>query len=389
MNDNKRLSSQTKKHLYLILSCMLIIALIGIIYREIQFLHLKETTKRHAILSVATVKATPSPITQNIVYPGYVSAWHDATIYARTNGYIKEWKADIGTRVKTGDLLALITAPEVDAQLQQTEADLKNAEANYQLAKSTEKRWLNLLKTDSVSKQETDEKVSDAKAKAAIVAATRASRDRLRDLVSFQRVTAPFDGIVAARNTDVGRLINAGSSAPQPLFRIVQSNRLRIYVRIPQNMAAQITPNITAQLHFSEHPGKIYTAKLLDTANAIDPHTRTLLIQLVIDNANYELLPGSYAQVHLAIPTPKYSVRLPINTLLFRADGLQVGTIDGDHKVVLKPITISRDFGDYIEINTGIKPYETVIINPPDSLANGQEVQISKAEDKSEENLLS
>jgi RND family efflux transporter MFP subunit len=273
-------------------------------------------------------------------------------------------------------VLAIIEAPEVNAQLQQTEADLKTAEANNDLAQSTATRWIDLLKTNSVSKQETDVTIGDAKAKQAIVVSMRANRDRLRDLVSFQQVVAPFDGVIMSRTTDVGRLINAGSG-PMPLFRLVQTDRLRIYVRVPQDYAARIVSNLTATLQFSEHPDKTYTASLLDTAKAIDPNTRTLLIQLVTENQSNELLPGGYVQVHLQLPGDKNIVRLPVNTLLFRADGLQVATMDGSNKVVLKQIKIGRDFGDFIEVSAGIKPGEKIILNPTDSIMAGQQVRIA------------
>jgi len=385
-NLNRNSYDHTKRRMRFIIIVMVAISIAGIVIREIEYFKLSKSTDQLAILTVTTIKAVTAPAHEEIILPGNVAAWHTASIYARTNGYIKEWKVDIGARVKVGDVLAVIEAPEVNAQLLQTEADLKTAEANNELAKSTAKRWIALLKTNSVSKQEADVTISDAKAKQAIVASMRANRDRLRDLVNFQRVVAPFDGIIMSRTTDVGRLINSGSGSMLPLFRIVQYNRLRVYVRVPQNYASSIVPTLTAQLHFSEHPDKIYSATLLDTAKAIDPNTRTLLIQLVTDNQNNELLPGGYVKVNLQLPEGKNIVRIPVNTLLFRADGLQVATIDGDHKVVLKPITIGRDFGDFVEVTTGIKPNETVILNPPDSILTGQEVQIVEQKNNSQEN---
>jgi RND family efflux transporter MFP subunit len=371
MNNEK-----IKKNIKITLYVMAIIAVFGILYRGMEYLQLKHATEKASQISVLTTKAISADTPEEIILPGYVVAWHDATIYARTNGYIESWKVDIGARVKQGDLLAVISAPEVNAALKQTEADLVTAIANYNLAETTAKRWVFLLKTNSVSKQETDEKVSDAKAKKAIVDATTANRNRLRDLVSFQRVLAPFDGIVAARNTDIGRLINSGSGAKLPLFRIVQSDPLRIYVRVPQYYAARINNDLKAQLLFPDHPGKRYPARLLNTAEAIDAATRTLLIQLITDNHEYELLSGGYVKVFLTIPGNKNFVRLPVNTLLFRADGLHVAAIDEDHKATLKPITINRDFGDYVEISSGVRVNERIIINPPDSLMSGQEVRI-------------
>ena len=351
---SKRFNGRLKLVIYI----MLAIAVIGICYHIITYFILKYRTEREAILSVATIHAT-----------------HEATIYARTNGYVVRWIADIGARVKAGDLLAEITAPEIDAQLRQTEADLKTAEANYALAQTTATRWKYLLKSASVSKQETDEKVSDAIAKAAIVVSTRANRDRLHDLVNFQRIIAPFDGVIMSRTTDIGHLINAGSGTV-PLFRLVQANRLRVYIRVPEYYSKDIKPGLVAKLYFTEHAGKVYDAKLLDTAKAIDSATRTLLVQFEMDNTDEELLSGSYAQVHLILPASNIMVNLPVNTLIFRANGLQVATLDKENKIILKPITMGRDFGDYVEVSSGVAPGEAIILNPSDSLASGQRVKV-------------
>lgn len=375
MNSQLNFSNKFLTRIFIAGLVMLAIAISGIVMRIIEYRELRAATEQQAILSVATIKAAAGPLTQDIVLPGNILAWHEATIYARTDGYVSKWYVDIGSRVKAGDLLADISAPEVNAQLQQTEANLKTAQANYKLAQTTAARWQNLLKTDSVSKQETDEKVSDAKAKAAIVASTTASRDRLRDLVSFQKVTAPFDGIIMSRNTDIGKLINAGSGTI-PLFTLVQGDKLRLYVRVPEYFAPSIKSDTVAQLYFTEQPGKIYTAKLLDTAKAIDVNTRTLLVQFEIDNANNEILPGSYTQVNLKIPVTQSSLYLPANTLIFRAQGLQVATVDKNNKAVLKSIMIGRDFGSTVEVVSGLQAGEIVILNPPDSLVTGNKVKV-------------
>ncbi len=371
---NTHFSKKFLHRVKITLICLIILAVIGISLRIIEYIKLRYATQQQAILSVATIKAAQSPKNVEIVLPGNIQAWHETTIYARTNGYVVNWIVDIGDHVKKGDLLAEISTPEVNAQLRQTEADLKTAEANHYLAETTAKRWQNLWKTDSVSKQETDEKVSNEKATAAIVMSTLANRDRLRDLVSFERVVAPFDGVIMSRTTDIGRLINAGSGTV-PLFRIVQSNPLRVYIRVPEYFSDNIMPGLTAELHLPQHPRKNFPAKLIGTAKAIDVSTRTLLIQLQVDNAENELLAGSYAEVHLKLPA-KDSVILPVNTLIFRAEGMQVATIDGDSKVIFKSITIGHDFGDTVEVVAGVKPNESVILNPPDSLLNGQEVRI-------------
>lgn len=378
MIKNPKINSFYKSHRQLVMACLIVlgIALLGIGIRVIKNIILRNQTNRDAVTAVAVIKATPTPTVEEIILPGNVSAWHEATIYARTNGYVKQWKTDIGSYVKTGDLLAEIETPELNAQLRQAEADLKTAQVNNQLAQSTAKRWTNLLKTNSVSQQETDEKISDALAKAALVNSVRANRDRLRELVSFERVIAPFDGVITSRTTDIGSLISDGSTNQRPLFHIAQANPLRIYVKVPQNYSSRVTPEMTVELSFAEHPDKIYSAKLLETAKAIDPLSRTLLAQFVTENKNYDLLPGGYTQVHLKFPAVKGNVRLPVNTLLFRKEGLQIATLDENSCVLLKSIKIVRDFGNEVEVDSGVKPGETVIVNPPDSLITGQHVRI-------------
>ncbi len=360
-----------------ILGILLAIVLIIFFSRIWTAILLHRDTEVDAIPAVAAMTVAQGSAKEKIVLPGNVQAWHEAPIYARTNGYIKKWYVDIGSRVKVGDLLAEIEAPELDAQLRQAEADLTTAQANDKLAQSTAKRWLILVKTDSVSKQETDEKVSAAKASTAIVAAAHANRDRLRELVSFEHVIAPFAGVITLRATDIGALIDAGSSpTAKPLFRIAQANPLRIYVKVPQNYAFTIKPNMKVTLHFAEHPGKKFPATLLQTADAIDPVTRTLLTQFVANNANDELLPGGYTEVHFTLPLSAQTIRLPVNTLLFRKEGLQVATLTKDNKILLKSIAISRDFGNEVEINAGLNPGERVVLNPPDSAFNGEKVRV-------------
>ncbi len=370
--------SDEPHHHWIIIGIFIAVVLVvlGIGLRIYEYVILRYATEQQAAPTVSVLQAKPGPATEDIVLPANVEAWHAATIYARVNGYVINWLVDIGSRVKKDDLLATISAPEVDAQLRQTEADLKTAEANNVLAQITAKRWKNLLKTDSVSKQETDATVSTAAADEAIVASTRANRDRLRDLVSFEKIIAPFDGIISSRTTDIGKLINAGSSGTVPLFRIVQADRLRVYVNIPQYYSVNLTPGLTTKLYFREHPGKIFIAKLLDSANAINPNSRTLLIQLIIDNKDYTLLPGSYSEVHLILPA-KNNMQLPVSSLIFRAQGTQVAILDKESKAVLKPITIGRIFSDNIEVASGIKPGETVILNPPADVFEGQKLRVA------------
>jgi RND family efflux transporter MFP subunit len=312
-----------------------------------------------------------------LVLPGTVQAYIEAPIYARTNGYLKTWSVDIGSTVKKGQLLAEIDTPEVDQQLAQAIADLATARANQALASTTNTRWKELLATESVSKQDADEKAGDAAAKIAIVESAAANVARLRQLESFKRVVAPFDGIITARNTDIGALINAGESAGSELFRLADTDKLRIYVQIPEPYAAAAKPGLAAELRFTEQPGKGYAATTVRTANALDPALRTLQVELELDNPQHELFPGAYAEVHFNIASNARAVRLPANTILFRSPGPQVATVDAQHKIRLKSIVQGRDFGGTIEVLSGLTPDDAVVLNPPDSIFDGVTVRVA------------
>jgi RND family efflux transporter MFP subunit len=340
---------------------------------------LAAATEAQAVVTVATTKPQSEASLADLALPGTVQANFDAPIYARTNGYLKRWVVDIGTPVKAGQLLGEIETPEVDQQLRQAQADLANAEANQKIASVTAERWRDLRKTDSVSKQEADEKISQAEAGDAQLLAARANLQRLRDLASFQKIVAPFDGVVTARNTDVGQLINAGSGTGPELFRVADTSRLRVYVRVPQTYAALMQPELMAQVEFPDRPGMRYTATLANTSGAIDTLSRTLLAQLLIDNSKHELLPGAYVEVHFALPAAlRNSFKLPSNVLLFRGDGLHVATVDGEGRVTLKAVDVGRDFGSDIEIVRGITASDDVILSPPDSLTEGAVVRVAK-----------
>ncbi len=370
-------SSKNQRRVIYVCIAFIVLALIGISDRLYKEHLLRKHTEQNAVLNVATIAPLIDTKHEEILLPGNVLAWHEATIYARTNGYIKEWYTDIGARVKEGDILAVIQAPEVDAKLVQAQADLKMVQAELEIAKITDVRWKNLLKTESVSQQEADEKASAAKASDAQVAAAKANVDYLQSLVNFQKIIAPFDGVITLRNIDIGSLINAGSNSTEmPLFNIVQSDRLRLYVDIPQRYTARLTENMQVKLYFNEYPSKTYDAVLMSTASGIDQDTRTLLAEFMVDNSQYELLPGSYTQVHLFLPVPNTVVRIPVNTLLFRAQGLQVGVVNEQGIVTLKSIDIGRDFGTEVEVVSGINVEDAVIVNPSDSLANGQQVNV-------------
>jgi RND family efflux transporter MFP subunit len=336
----------------------------------------KETADA-AIPTVTTVTAEPTSNGEDLVLPGSVQAYIEAPIYARTNGYLKKWYTDIGTLVVKGQLLAEIETPEIDQQLTQSQADLATARANEALSSSTNERWKGLLATESVSKQDADEKAGDAAAKKAATDSAAANVARLKDLESFKRVAAPFSGVITARNTDIGALINAGQSAGSELFRIAETRKLRVYVRVPETYAAVTQPGLDAELHFAEQPGKLYAAKTVRTSSALDPTLRTLQVELELDNAKGEVFPGAYAEVHFKLAANANTLRLPANTVLFRAQGLQVATVDAQRRVKLKSIVQGRDFGNSIEVLSGLEPNEAVILNPPDSVTDGLEVRVA------------
>jgi RND family efflux transporter MFP subunit len=340
---------------------------------------LKEATDAQSILTVATTSPQPLTETSDLILPGNLQANYEAPIYARTSGYLKRWLVDIGTPVKAGQLLGEIESPEVDSQLRQAQADLVTAQANQKIASVTADRWRNLRASDSVSKQEADEKISVAASNDAQVQAARANVQRLHELSGFEKITAPFDGIVTARNTDIGQLIAAGNNTGPELFRVADMRRLRLYVRVPQTYAAMMKPGLTADLVFPDRPGKLYTAKLDSTSSAIDQATRTLLAQLSVDNKNNELLPGAYAEVHFKLSDGATSeaYKVPANVLLFRGDGMHVATVDGKGQVLLKPVTIGRDYGSDIEIVQGLAADDKVILSPPDSLTDGVNVRVA------------
>jgi len=340
---------------------------------------LKAAADAQALLTVATTRPQPLADQTELILPGNVQANYEAPIYARTSGYLRRWLVDIGAQVKTGQLLAEIESPEVDQQLRQAEANLATSVANEKIAQVTAERWRHLRATDSVSKQEADEKISAADASTAEVQAARANVQRLRELTGFQRIVAPFDGVITARRTDIGQLINAGSGTGPELFRIADMKRLRLYVSVPQTFAALMKPGVTAQLRFPDRPGKTYLATLDSTSNAIDLTTRTLLAQLLVDNRNNELLPGAYAEVHFSLPQAQgaSAFKLPANVLLFRADGLHVATVGPGNQVVLKAVTIGRDYGSDIEVTQGLAAQDRVILSPPDSLTGGVQVRVA------------
>jgi RND family efflux transporter MFP subunit len=337
-------------------------------------------TARIALPAVSVVSPKQTAPAEEIILPGNVQPFITSPIYSRTNGYLKKWYFDIGAHVKQGQLLAVVDTPEVDQQLQQSLSNLNTAKANLTLAEITKNRYEGLLKKNAVSQQDADNAAGTYNANKAIVDANQANVKQLEALQSFEKIYAPFDGIITARNTDIGDLINSGSSstARTDLFHISQPDKLRVYVNVPEEYSQGIKVGMTADLSLAEFPGRKFQGKLVRTAEAINATTRTLLIEIEVNNPTGTLLTGSYAEVHLKVATHASTLLLPVNTLLFRSEGLRAGVVK-DGKVVLTALTAGRDFGNQIEIVSGLKPDDQVIINPPDSLVSGQQVQIVQA----------
>ena len=340
---------------------------------------LRKETDEMAIPTVAVVKPKRSAPAAELVLPANVQAFVDSPIYARTNGYLKRWYADIGTRVKAGQLLADIETPEVDQQLRQARADVGTAEANRRLAQITAERYAGLLKTDSVSKQEADNAEGDYAAKQAALEAAQANVKRLEELQSFEKIYAPFDGIVTARNTDIGALIDSGSSGGTrtELFHIAQPNKLRVYVNVPEAYSQSDKPGLKAALTVPEFPDRRFEGTLVRSSDVIDQATRTLLVEIDVNNPTGTLLSGAYAQVHFNLPTVSTSYIVPVNALLFRSEGLRLAAVANGH-AELKPITIGHDFGSEVEVVAGLSGDESIIVNPPDSLVSGQAVRATQ-----------
>jgi RND family efflux transporter MFP subunit len=339
-------------------------------------------TQQAAVPSVSVVSPKQSGGGEDLILPGNIEPFISSPIYARTDGYLKKWYLDIGAQVKAGQLLATIETPEVDEQLAQARSTLATAQANLELAKITRERYQSLLSKHAVAQQDVDNAIGAYSANKAIVEADLANVRHYEALVSFENVYAPFDGVISARNTDIGALINSGSSAvPRTnLFDIVQPGTLRVYVNVPQEYSRVVKPGVTsASIVLAEFPGQKFPGKLVRTADAINSNTRTLLAEVDVDNPTGILLSGSYAEVHLRLPVQGSTFLLPVNALLFRSEKLQVGVVRNGKVVVITDIIPGHDFGAEIEVVSGLKTTDQVIVNPPDSLVSGQEVKIVQA----------
>ena len=341
---------------------------------------LNAETAQVALTAVSVVAPQQTAPAEEIILPGNVQPFITSPIYARTSGYLRKWTVDIGAHVKKGQLLAVIETPEVDQQLQQSLSNLNTAKANLAHAETTKNRYEGMIRSNAVSQQDVDNAVGTYNANKAIVEANQANVKQLEALQSFEKIYAPFDGVVTARNTDIGDLINSGSAGgvKTDLFHIAQPGVLRVYVNVPEEYSQGIRLGMTADLSLVEFPGRKFQGNLVRTADSINMTTRTLLIEIDVKNPVGELLTGSYAEVHLRVPTHATTLSLPVNTLIFRSEGLRVGVVK-EGKVVLTAVTPGRDSGNQIEITSGLKPDDQVIINPPDSIVSGQRVQIVQA----------
>ena len=334
-------------------------------------------TKELAVPTVAVIAPERGAPQQEIVLPGTMQAFTDAAIYARVPGYLRKWYADLGARVQSGQVLADIDTPELDQQLDQARADLATTESTTRLAQSTAERYRDLIKTDSVSKQDLDNANGNLEARVTAVTSAKANVRRLEQLKAFSKITAPFDGVITARNTDVGALIDSGSNAKE-LFHVAAVHRLRVFVNVPEIYSRAARPGMKADLTLTEFPGRPFTGTLARTAQSIDTASRTLLTEIDVENPKGELLPGSYAEVHLKLPGEATTFKLPVNAVIFRTEGVRVALVGADGKVILQPVTLGRDYGNSLEIVSGLTGTERVIINAPDSIEAGEPVRVAE-----------
>lgn len=351
----------------------------GISVRAYDYHRVVKWTDAQITPTVQLVTVEGSGDHQAMTLPGHLDAWISAPIHARVSGYLKSWSLDIGSQVTAGQSLAEIDTPELDQQFEQAKANLARAQANARLAVLTDKRWKNLLASNSVSKQEADEKAGEAEAAQANVLGAQADVDRIAALEAFKHITAPFAGTVTARNTDIGDLISANSESTPPLFTVSDTSRMRLYVQVPQGYADAIKPDMSVQLDVPDHPGEQFTGRLIGNSGAVNQISGSLLAQFEVDNPKGALLPGAYAEVHLPMTGNSHTLTVPATTLIFRAQGPQVAVVGADNKVALRDVHIAMDLGDRLRIDKGLQPGDRVINHPSDSLMQGDVVQIARA----------
>jgi RND family efflux transporter MFP subunit len=342
---------------------------------------LRDETRELNTLTVAVTRAKAGSPQEEIVLPGTLQAFADAPIYARTNGYLKRRLVDMGTRVKAGQLLAEIDAPEVEQQLQQARADLATADANLRLAQVTADRYRDLVKTESVTQQDADNAAGAFEVRKASADSARHNVERLQQIEGFTKIYAPIDGVITSRNTDVGALIDPGSSGgvSRELFHVTSTGRLRLFVSVPERYSPVARKGLSADLTLAEFPGRRFTGRLVRTSDAIDVSSRTMLAELEVDNQTGELLPGAFAQVHFKLATAISAWTLPVNTLIFRADGVRIAVVRPDSTVAMTPVLLGRDFGTEVEILQGVDANSSVVVSPPDSLMDKQAVRVSRS----------
>jgi RND family efflux transporter MFP subunit len=351
----------------------------GLVSRAAENSHLHNLTEAQAVPSVAIVAPSHVENKAGLDLPGRLQAYISAPIYARVPGYLKSWKHDIGGKVKAGDVLAEIETPDLDQQLMQARAALGVAQANAKLAQISAERWQSLAGTDAVAKQDVDTRTFTLNANIAQVKAAQANVDQLVAETGFKRLIAPFDGIVTARDTDIGALINVGATGGAQLFMVSETNKLRVYLNVPQNYVPSVPPGTKATISVPEHPDRTYSGTVEASAQAVDPTTGTTLMQLIVDNSAGELMPGDYASIHLQIAATPNVLSVPSSALIFDAKGLSIATVDADNHVLLKPVSIERDLGTVVELASGLAPNDRVIQNPPDGIGNGTVVHPARA----------
>ncbi len=377
--DTEKQRSPIFAALLVIVVVLVVAGAVLLVQRQSQYKALASNTEALSVPTVAVFHAAAQPGDEQLVLPGTLQAYVESPIYARTNGYLRKWYRDIGSRVSKGEILAEIDTPEVDQQLSQARADLGTAQANAHLSEITSTRYAELLKTDGVSKQEVDNAAGDLAAKRATVQSGEANVRRLEELKSFQRVYAPFSGVITKRNVDTGTLINAGNGgATQQLFVLAQTDPIRVYVNVPENYAPSIKPGMSAYLELTQYPGQKFEGKVVRTSEAIDLSTRTLLTEVDVPNKTGQLLPGGYAQVNLKLKLTGQRLVVPVNALLFRSEGLSAVVVDAQHHIRLQSLQIGRDYGTTLEVLNGLKPDDWIVLNPADSLESGQAVHVKE-----------
>ena len=396
LEPSRHATRRTVVIVIVLLIIAVVVAITGILPREHARAALRRQTDSMAVPTVSVVQPQSGAPMQEIVLPGTIQAFKDAPIYARTNGYVKSWSHDIGSHVRKGELLAVIESPEIDRQVDQARASLATAQANLRLSNVTAQRYESLRGTEAVSTQSIDTAAQNEKAQLSSVGVAQQTLNQMLAMQSFEKLYAPFTGIVTARNTDVGQLVDAGSSggtgspnmmssgtatgnqnAPQELFRVSNIGTVRIYIQAPGMYVPEAQPGVEVNLDVPGYPGRLFQGKIVRTANALDLNTRTLMVEVDIDNRKGELLPGSYAQVHLKLPMKHPALIIPVSTLMFRSEGLRIVTVDDQNRAHLLPITVGRDWGTRIEVLTGLNPGQRIVDSPPDSILEGEKVNVA------------